>query len=89
MEKLNEQFIINLSNNKKEPIWMKAFRLNAYKKFLELDNPNFGPKINIDFNNLVYHKGLFTPPSCSWENVSKNVKDTFNNLGVIDAEKKY
>ena len=39
MEKLNEDFIINLSNNKGEPLWMKNFRLNSYKKFLELDNP--------------------------------------------------
>ena len=73
MEKLNEDFIINLSNNKGEPLWMKNFRLNSYKKFLELDNPSFGPKINIDFDNLVYHKGLFAPPSCSWENVDKKV----------------
>ena len=35
MEKLNEDFIINLSNNKGEPLWMKNFRLNSYKKFLE------------------------------------------------------
>ena len=89
MEKLNEDFIINLSNNKGEPLWMKNFRLNSYKKFLELDNPSFGPKINIDFDNLVYHKGLFAPPSCSWENVDKKVKNTFNDLGVIEAENKY
>ncbi len=89
MEKLNEDFIINLSNNKNEPVWMKNFRLNSYKKFLELDNPSFGPKINIDFDNLVYHKGLFNPPSCSWEKVDKNIKKTFNDLGVIDAENKY
>ena len=49
MEKLNENFIINLSNNKGESLWMKNFRLNSYKKFLELDNPSFGPKINIDW----------------------------------------
>ena len=61
----------------------------SYKKFLELDNPSFGPKINIDFDNLVYHKGLFAPPSCSWENVDKKVKNTFNDLGVIEAENKY
>lgn len=87
--KLNEDFIINLSKNKNEPIWMREFRLNAYHKFLELKNPSFGPEINIDFDEITYYKGSFKGPSCSWNDVSKNVKDTFSSLGVIDAEKKY
>ena len=48
--KLNKDFIINLSKRKNEPSWMLNFRLKAYEKFLELDNPNFGPKIDIDFD---------------------------------------
>lgn len=88
-EVLNEEFIINLSNNKKEPSWMKEFRLLAYKKFLELDNPSFGPTLKIDFNKIKYYKGSFKAPSCSWDSVNKDVKDTFQNLGVIDAEKNY
>lgn len=88
-EALNEEFIINLSNNKKEPTWMKEFRLLAYQKFLELDNPSFGPTLKIDFSKIKYYKGSFASPSCSWDNVQKDVKDTFSSLGVIDAEKKY
>ena len=87
--KLNKDFIINLSKRKNEPSWMLNFRLKAYEKFLELDNPNFGPKIDIDFDKLTYYKGSFNPPSCSWEKIDKNVKNTFDSLGVIDAEKKY
>ena len=86
---LNEQFIINLSKNKNEPEWMLQFRLLAYQKFLELDNPNFGPTLNIDFNKINYYKGSFKAPSCEWKNVDKTVKDTFDALGVIDAENKY
>ena len=87
--KLNKDFIINLSKRKNDPSWMLNFRLKAYEKFLELDNPNFGPKIDIDFDKLTYYKGSFNPPSCSWEKIDKNVKNTFDSLGVIDAEKKY
>ncbi|MDD5865794.1 MAG: Fe-S cluster assembly protein SufB [bacterium] len=87
--KLNKDFIINLSKRKNEPSWMLNFRLKAYEKFLELDNPNFGPKIDIDFDKITYYKGSFNPPSCSWEKIDKNVKNTFDSLGVIDAEKKY
>ena len=47
--KLTEEFIINLSKQKNEPEWMLDFRLQSFKKFLELDNPDFGPEININF----------------------------------------
>ena len=51
-KELNEQFIIDLSNKKNEPKWMLEFRLKSFKKFQELDNPDFGPKIEIDFDNI-------------------------------------
>jgi Fe-S cluster assembly protein SufB len=89
MNELNEEFIINLSKRKDEPSWMKNFRLLAYKKFLELDNPTFGPTLTIDFNKIKYYKGSFKAPSCNWNDVSKDVKNTFDKLGVIDAENKY
>lgn len=86
---LNESFVIELSNKKGEPVWMRNFRVQAYHKFLELKDPDFGPTLNIDFSKINYYKGNFNPPSCSWNDVDKSVKDTFNSLGVIDAENKY
>ena len=86
---LNEEFIINLSNNKNEPKWMQEFRLLAYHKFLELENPDFGPTLSIDFNKIKYYKGSFKAPSCDWNSVDNNARKTFDDLGVIDAEKKY
>ena len=86
---LNEEFVLNLSNKKNEPKWMTDFRVLAYHKFLELDNPNFGPTLNIDFSKINYYKGNFQKPSCDWKDVNKDVKETFNSLGVIDAENKY
>ena len=86
---LNESFVIELSNKKGEPVWMRNFRVQAYHKFLELKDPDFGPTLNIDFSKINYYKGNFNPPSCSWNDVDKNVKNTFNSLGVIDAENKY
>lgn len=87
--KLDENFIINLSKQKKEPKWMTEFRLLAYREFLKLDNPNFGPKIDLDFSKINYFKGEFKSPSCNWEKINPVTKETFNKLGVIDAEKKY
>ena len=56
MEKLNEKFITKLANLKNEPKWMLDFRLQAFQKFQMLDNPNFGPKINIDFDKIIICK---------------------------------
>jgi len=86
---LNEEFVQKLSERKNEPKWMTEFRLTSYQKFCELDNPSFGPTLKIDFNKIKYYKGNFKSPSCNWEGVHKNARETFQKLGVIDAEKKY
>lgn len=88
MQKLDENFIINLSKKKKEPKWMCDFRLKSFRKFQELDNPNFGPQIDIDFDKILYYKKTQDLVE-DWEKVEENVKETFGNLGVIKAEKEY
>ena len=53
---LTREHIIEISNLKKEPKWMTNFRLQSFEKFLELDNPLFGPEIRIDFDEINYYK---------------------------------
>lgn len=90
MEKgLNKQFIIDLSTKKKEPKWMLDFRLQAYEEFQHQPEPNFGPDIKLDFNSICYYKNKTNEMTNKWDNVSCNIRTTFDNLGVIDAEKKY
>ena len=88
MGQLNEELIRKISNIKKEPGWMLVFRLNCLKSFFELDNPNFGPKINIDFSKINYYKKV-SDEKDDWAKVDVNIKQTFDDLGVIDAENKY
>ena len=88
-EKLSKDFIINISKLKKEPKWMLDIRLKAYEKFLELDNPKFGPIIDLDFDEICYYKRVNKEMTDNWNNVACSIKDTFDTLGVIDAEKKY
>ncbi len=88
-KELNEQFIIDLSKKKKEPKWMLDFRLKSYQKFKELDNPNFGPKLEIDFNSINYYKGTREEMTNDWNKVNCSIRNRFNELGVIDAENKY
>lgn len=86
---LNEQFIIDLSKKKNEPEWMLEFRLKSYAKFKELDNPSFGPKIELDFDNITYYKGTEEKLTNDWQRVNCSIRNSFAKLGVIDAEKKY
>ena len=88
-EKLNREFIINLSKKKGEPEWMLEHRLQAYENFLTQDEPNFGPNININFDEICYYKDKTKEMTNKWDKVACNIKTTFDDLGVIDAEKKY
>ena len=86
---LDENKIIEISKIKKEPKWMTDFRLNAYKTFREMPNPNFGPELKINFDLINYYKRVSEKTEKSWDKVDCNVKNTFEELGLIDAEKKY
>ena len=88
-EKLSKEFIINLSKDKNEPSWMLDIRLEAYEEFLKLDNPKFGPIIDLNFDDIIYYKKSTGNMTNNWNNVACSVKNTFDNLGVIKAEKEY
>ena len=88
MEKLSEELIKKISKSKGEDDWMLEFRLNAYHKFLALDNPSFGPKIDIDFDDINYYKKVGSNTN-SWQKVSCDIRNKFKSLGVIDAEEKH
>ena len=87
-EKLNRDFIINLSNKKGEPSWMTAFRLKSYEAFLKIENPTFGPRLDFSFDDLLYYKKTEEQKK-NWQDVKKETYHTFCKLGVVDAEEKY
>lgn len=88
MNELNEELVKKISKLKDEPEWMLDFRLNSLKSFFELNNPNFGPKIELDFSKINYYKKIDDVKD-DWDKVNVDVKNTFKELGVIDAEEKY
>lgn len=85
---LNEETIIDISTKKNEPEWMREFRLTSMKKFMELGMPKFGPTLDIDFSSINYYKKVQDSVS-TWDKVNCSIKNTFDKLGVIEAEKKY
>ena len=89
MNSINLKKVKEISKIKNEPKWMTDFRVNSYKKFEELSNPNFGPELKIDFDIINYYKKLDDKIHNSWEEVPKDIKDTFDKIGLPEAEKKY
>ena len=85
---INKSRVIEISKIKEEPKWMKEFRVNSYLKFEELTNPSFGPELKINFDDITYYKKIGKSQN-DWDKVPKDIKDTFNKLGIIEAEQKY
>ena len=86
---LDENKIIEISKQKNEPKWMREFRLKSYQAFREISNPNFGPELKIDFDKINFYKKVTDKVENNWDNVACPIKDTFDKVGLIDAEKKY
>lgn len=87
---LNEDVIRNISKFKNEPEWMLEYRLKAYRAFLKMDMPNFGPDLsNIDFNSFTYFIRPTKKEESNWDDVPDTIKNTFKKLGIPEAEQKY
>lgn len=86
---LDKAKVEEISSIKKEPKWMKQFRIKAFNKFEEISSPKFGPDLKIDFDSINYYKVLGHDIAKSWDDVPKDIKDTFDKLGLPEAEQKY
>jgi Fe-S cluster assembly protein SufB len=87
---LNEEIVRTISKIKNEPKWMTDFRVESYKNFLEIKNPTWGPNLNdIDFQEITYYKTYVDGVKNTWEEVPEKIKETFERLGIPQAERNY
>jgi len=87
---LSESVVREISAIKNEPEWMLNVRLDALKTFYEMSNPNWGPDLSdIDFNDIIYFIKSSDKVEKDWKDVPEEIKDTFNKLGIPEAEQKY
>lgn len=84
---INKENVENISKIKQEEDWILDYRLDSYKKFCNLEMPSFGPKIDIDFDKIIYYKNNDEKLENSWDNIDSNIACEFRNLGVVDSEK--
>lgn len=87
---LSEDIVREISKQKNEPEWMLDLRLKAYHKFCEMPMPSWGPNLsNLDFDNTIYYVKATDKVEKSWDDVPEDVKQTFEKLGIPEAEAKY
>ena len=87
---LSLEVVKAISSYKKEPDWMRDYRIKAYNKFISMPQPNFGPNLDfLDFNEYTYYIKSSQNVENNWEDVPEEIKDTFDKLGIPEAERKY
>ncbi len=89
---LTEDLIRQMSAMKGEPQWMLDIRLEAYQRFLERPTPNWGGTEmlqEIDYDNIYYYVRATDESKRDWDDVPEEIKDTFDKLGIPEAEAKY
>lgn len=87
---LTEATVREISKRKQEPDWMLDYRLRAYDHFTKRAMPTWGADLSeIDFDNITYYKTVSNQPERSWEDVPDKIKETFERIGIPEAERKY
>ena len=86
---LNKEIIEEISRQKNEVQWMREFRLKALDMYNKLDLPTWGPSLEeLDMNEIATYVKPKGNMSNSWEDVPEDIKNTFDALGIPEAEKR-
>ena len=86
---IDAEIVGQISEMKNEPEWMRDFRLKSLNIFESKPNPEWGGDIAIDFQDIYYYLKPTDQQGRSWDDVPQEIKDTFDKLGIPEAEKKF
>ncbi len=87
---INKKIVEMISDYKQEPEWMKEKRLKAYDVFKQKPLPLWGADLTkLNLNKLCYYNNPSQNKYKSWAKVPKNIKDTYDAIGVPEAEKRF
>ena len=85
---LTEDIVRKLSEDKNDPEWMREFRLASLKLYNELRVPDWGPDISgLNIEEIATYVRPNTKMQTKWEDVPDDIKDTFEKLGIPEAER--
>lgn len=87
---INEEIVRQISAIKEEPAWMTEFRVRAYNIFTKKPMPNWGADLSkINFDNIYYYLRSTEKQVNKWEDLPSEIKDTYDRIGIPEAEKKF
>ncbi|TMJ11391.1 MAG: Fe-S cluster assembly protein SufB [Bacillati bacterium ANGP1] len=87
---LDREIVEMISSMKDEPEWMRAYRLHSLEHFQQRPLPTWGANLaQIDFNDIYYYLKPTEKKQRSWDEVPENIKNTFEKLGIPEAERKF
>lgn len=85
---LTREVILDISEKKKEPEWMTQFRLKSLETYNKMELPTWGPSLDeLDMDNIVTYVRPDTQMKGNWNEVPEEIKDTFEKLGIPQAER--
>ena len=88
-EGLTPEIVDKLSKEKDDPVWMQQFRLQSLQIYNEMPVPNWEPSIDgLDIDHIATYVRPNTRMQGSWKDVPQDIKDTFERLGIPQAERK-
>ncbi len=86
---LTEEVVRQIAEAKNEPVWMREKRLAALSYFLSTPLPDWGPDLQgLDFSKITYFVRPNTQQTSRWDEVPSEIRDTFEKLGIPEAERK-
>ena len=88
-EGLTPQIVEQLSKEKGDPAWMQQFRLESLQIYNEMPVPDWGPSIEgLDMDHIATYVRPHSKMQASWKDVPEDIKETFERLGIPQAERK-
>ena len=86
---LTPELVSQISKEKNDPAWMQNFRLQSLQMYNQMEVPPWGPSIDgLDIDNIVTYVRPNTNMKTKWSDVPEDIKDTFEKLGIPQAERK-
>ena len=87
---ITREIVEEISREKNEPAWMREFRLKSYEDFVRLPVPTWGPDLSgLDFQSISYYQRTEEGKYKSWDEVPADIKNTFEKIGVPQAERAF
>jgi Fe-S cluster assembly protein SufB len=86
---IDAEIVTQISEMKKEPAWMRDFRLASLEIFNAKPMPNWGGRIGVDFQDIYYYLKPAEQQGKTWDEVPDAIKQTFDRLGIPEAERKF